>query len=328
MAYIRKYRDKWRAEVERNGVRKSQLFPTKTAAQQWAAGEETKLLKEAKTGRRDISFKEALLRYVNEVSVNKRGKRFEELRIQAFIRDFPSLAKKQITDVETPDFVTWRDARLKVVSRGTVLRDLKLFSNFFIIALNEWKLMDANPLIGLRRPRDNPPRKRLVNWREIKLVCRSLGYVSNKQPVLKIQEVALAFLIALRTGMRAGEVLQLNQTTVDFKTSIALVSHKMEYITGSLRVVPMQRQALRLIKLIPKDGFTVSSASLDALFRKTTSRLLIEDLHFHDSRATALTRLTKKVDVMTLAKISGHKDLNILLNTYYRETAEDIARRL
>jgi len=33
-------------------------------------------------------------------------------------------------------------------------------------------------------------------------------------------------------------------------------------------------------------------------------------------------------DVMTLARISRHKDLRILLNTYYRESAEDIAARL
>jgi hypothetical protein len=31
---------------------------------------------------------------------------------------------------------------------------------------------------------------------------------------------------------------------------------------------------------------------------------------------------------MTLARISRHKDLNILQNSYYRETAEDIAARI
>jgi integrase len=74
--------------------------------------------------------------------------------------------------------------------------------------------------------------------------------------------------------------------------------------------------------------FTVSSASLDALFRKARDRLLLEDLHFHDSRAEALTRLARKVDVMTLARISGHKDLRTLMETYYRESASDIAARL
>ncbi|WP_454765528.1 tyrosine-type recombinase/integrase [Cupriavidus campinensis] len=65
-----------------------------------------------------------------------------------------------------------------------------------------------------------------------------------------------------------------------------------------------------------------------ALFRKVRAKLLIDDLHFHDSRAEALTRLSRRVDVMTLAKISGHKDLRILQSTYYRESAADIAARL
>lgn len=62
------------------------------------------------------------------------------------------------------------------------------------------------------------------------------------------------------------------------------------------------------------------------LFSKLTRQLLIEGLTFHDARATALTHLAKKVDVMTLAKISRHKDLSLLMNVYYRTKAEDIAR--
>jgi hypothetical protein len=41
-----------------------------------------------------------------------------------------------------------------------------------------------------------------------------------------------------------------------------------------------------------------------------------------------LTLLSKKVDVMTLAKISGHRDISLLSNVYYRESIEQIARRL
>ena len=41
----------------------------------------------------------------------------------------------------------------------------------------------------------------------------------------------------------------------------------------------------------------------------------------------SLTRWSKKVDTMALAKISGHKDINELM-TYYRETASQIAERM
>jgi len=41
-----------------------------------------------------------------------------------------------------------------------------------------------------------------------------------------------------------------------------------------------------------------------------------------------LTHLAKKVDVLTLAKISRHRDLKILMAHYYRETPDQIAARI
>jgi integrase len=63
------------------------------------------------------------------------------------------------------------------------------------------------------------------------------------------------------------------------------------------------------------------------LFRKARGRCGIEDLHFHDSRATAITRLAKKLDILDLARMIGHANLG-QLRVYYRETAEDIAAKL
>lgn len=45
-------------------------------------------------------------------------------------------------------------------------------------------------------------------------------------------------------------------------------------------------------------------------------------------RASALTWLSRRYDVMTLARISRHKNLAVLLQSYYRETPEQIANRL
>jgi integrase len=74
--------------------------------------------------------------------------------------------------------------------------------------------------------------------------------------------------------------------------------------------------------------FDVSTASLDALFRKAKARALIEDLHFHDTRREALTRMSKIFDVMELARISGHRDLRVLQNVYYAPSVKDLAAKL
>src|SRR4029077_15385110 len=122
----------------------------------------------------------------------------------------------------------------------------------------------------------------------------------------------------------------LGKENLNLARRVAAVDHKTQHITGRPREGPLTRDAFRLLR--PLAGrercFSVSSATLDALGRKARDWLLIKALHFHDTRAEALTRLARKIDVLTLARISGHRDLRILQNAYYRETAAEIAARL
>jgi integrase len=136
--------------------------------------------------------------------------------------------------------------------------------------------------------------------------------------------------------MRAGEIMSLSTDTVDLKTKvIRLMEHKTLEREGQ-RFVPITRHAARLLSVLDqsaraagrKNYFSISSQSLDTLFRKARDQLLISNLRFHDARASALTRLARRHDVMTLARISGHRDLNQLLKSYYRESPESIASRL
>ena len=190
---------------------------------------------------------------------------------------------------------------------------------------DEWQWLATSPTKGVKQPGDNPARTRRVDPSEVRRLCRWLGYRTGKIET-KYQQVAFAFLVSLRTAMRAGEVLSLTPARVDLARKVATVPHKMQHLTGKERQIPLPRAAVRLLRFLP--AFTISSASLDVLFRKARDSLLIDGLHFHDARAEALTRMARKVDVMTLARISGHKDLNLLLSTYYRESAQDIAARL
>jgi integrase len=329
MAYITKHKGRWRAQIERAGVRKSAVFDTKAAAADWAATEEAALLAVKRGAYPRKSLSAAIERYVAEVSSRKRGERHEALRLAALERDFPHLAAMQLNDIDTPHMAAWRDARLKVVSAGSVQRDINLLSNLFTVARDEWRWCGKSPFTGMRRPGNNPARTRRVLPREVKRLCRWLGYRTGRVHT-KQQEVALAFLVGLRTGMRAGEVLSLSDATVSLQRRVASVAHKTQHITGKPRDVPLSRQAVRLLSQVAGRGkfFSVGSASLDALFRKARDALLLSDLHFHDSRAEALTRLARKVDVMTLARISGHKDLRTLMDVYYREAASDIAARM
>lgn len=327
MASVGKYRNGYRAQVFVRGHRASATFRTMREAQAWAAAKEAELEQSpaAKHTLRDL-----IERYRQEVLPGKKGGDHEDRQAAAMLREFPKLVGKTLADLDTPDLAEWRDARLAKVSDATILRQLNWLRHALRLAREEWKWMDHNPLRGMRIPRQPAPRVRRVTPLEVRRLCQTLGYRAGRAPTTRSQEVALAFMVALRSAMRQGEILSLGRANLDLKRRVAAVEHKTQHITGRPREVPLTRHAVRLLRPVAgkEKCFSVSSAVLDALFRKARDRLLIADLHFHDSRAEALTRLARKVDVMTLAKISGHKDLRILQGSYYRETAEQIAARL
>lgn len=331
MASFTRQGDGWRAHVYVKGQRDTKVFRTQREAKAWASAREIELREQNEKKPSQLhTVSQMLQRYGEEISPGKRGERAEQLRLAAFARDFHELASLTLAEFKTPQLAQWRDARLKKVSTAAVNRDINLLRNAFSIARQEWHWMEHNPFEGFRLPPESAPRTRRVSWKEVRQIVRWLGYRTGHAPQTKSQEVAVAFLVALRSAMRAGEILSLGKKTLDLQKRVATVSHKMEYLTGRPRQVPLTRQAVRLLKQIAdrERCFTLTSDSLDALFRKAKRALKIVDLHFHDSRAEALTRLSRKVDVMTLAKISGHKDLRLLQEVYYRESSEDIAARL
>lgn len=327
MASISRYRGGHRAQVYVHGKRSSRTFRTLREAQAWAAAEETRL----STAPADAhTVADLIERYIADVMAKKRSATHEEHQARALLRDFPVLAAKKLSAIDTPDFAAWRDARLRTVSGATVLRNLNWLRHAFRVARDEWRWLDRDPLRGLKPPRQPTPRDRRVSPAEVRVLCRNLDYRPGRAPETKQQEVALAFLVALRTAMRAGEVLSLGRETLNLARRIATVDHKTQHITGRPRTVPLTLAAIRLLRPVADRPrcFTITSATLDTLFRKARDRLMIQDLHFHDTRAEALTRLSRKVDLWTLSRISGHKDVNLLANTYYRESAEDIAKRI
>ena len=127
--------------------------------------------------------------------------------------------------------------------------------------------------------------------------------------------------------MRAGEIVSLQHEDVDTEKRVA---HLRMTKNGTSRNVPLSTRAIELINFLPKDEetvFCINSNSFDALFRKYRDKAGIPGLHFHDTRHEAITRLAKKLNVLDLARMVGHKKLNQLM-TYYNESAEELAKKL
>lgn len=311
MAYIGKFREGWRAQIQRDGVRASKTFPTKRLAQQWVIEQEAK-----ETLAKKMSLRQAADRYVAEVSVHKRGAvETERRRLNAMVDFFGDVHLDSITP---EDIGRWRTERMKEVKGSTILRDSGLYRNMFRVAMNEWQVIKTNPYTGVRLPRAEPPRRQLWRWQDIKRVLRA-----GQRTGGKTLEVTQAFHIALRTGMRLNEAVTAPECFDEQRRVVDLRSSKT---APKGETVPLTSQGYRLMKSMPKK-FEVSEDRASMLFCILLDKLLIKGLQFRDARATALTLMARKMDVLTLARISRHKDLKMLL-VYYRETPEAISQRL
>lgn len=155
-------------------------------------------------------------------------------------------------------------------------------------------------------------------------VLAQLGYIEGAPIETTSQRIAVSYLVALETAMRAGEILSLNRSTVDYIRRVATL---IDTKNGDRREVPLSSRAAKLLKSVDPEYFTVSSAVHSQLFRRAVKNAGIEDLRFHDSRAAGLMKLSKKLDVLELARMVGHRDVRSLM-IYYRQSAEDIAKLL
>lgn len=319
MASIRKRGDSWRVELYKNGVRESASFDTKAQAATWALERESEL-----SGKRlpDHTLAEALTKFAREVSPKHKGERWEIVRLTKLGR-LP-MARKRIAAVTTTDISEWRDARLKAVEPASVRREMTLLRAVFQIAIEEWGWLRINPFASVKKPPPTPSRKRRISETEIERAVTALGY-DGGEPENASQRVALAFLFALETAMRSGEIVGLTWDKVGAK-SVALPVTK----NGDARSVPLSTRAREILKLLPRDGdlvFGLDDALRDALWRKGRDRAKIPNLHFHDSRAEAIWRLSKKLDVLQLARMIGHRDIKSL-QLYYHESADELADQL
>lgn len=327
MATVRKRGDRWRVEVYRDGKRKSKTCSTKTEAILWGAEEEKKLELMANGMQPETLFSDVIKRYLNEITPTKRGEKHEFNRLTRFLRH--PITDKYISDVTRQDLELWIKERLETVKGESVRRELSTIGHIFKVAVERWGYIQNSPMVGLQQPQASKPRTQRFTQADIDEIIKISGY--NESLKTAKARTGAAMLFAVETAMRAGEICNLTWDNVNLEKRTAFLPITKN---GSSRTVPLTKAAVKILERLKDEieqgdtCFQVKSNILDATFRKLKKTANREYLHFHDTRREALTRLAKKVDVMTLAKISGHKDIRILQNVYYAPNMEEVAELL
>jgi integrase len=332
MATFRKRGNKWRAEVTKNGVRKSASFLAKAQAISWAADIEGEIRSGSITA--DIvrvTFAFALGKYVEEISPTKRVARWEAARAKAYLKSMDFVGESMET-ISVDHIKKWRDKRLRSVTSGTVNRDLNFLSAVFEQSRREWKYCNTNPVRETKRPKNPRPRDRLITGEEVEAILAELKYSEEEEPKTISQRIGIAFQFAIETAMRAGEISSLTWDNVFLDGRYV---HLDITKNGDSRNVPLSTRAKALLEMLPRNDdrcFAFSNGTRDTLFRRARLKAAatvpsLNTLKFHDTRHEAITRLARKLDVLDLARMIGHRDPKSLM-IYYNATATDIASRL
>lgn len=319
----------WRIQIEVRGQRDANTLPTKREAVEWAARRKAELLAVGSGRAGEVkTLAQAMKRYEEEVSPTKRGELKEVVRLKSFERQPLFPARVLLADLTPEHLAAWRDARLKLNSRGAVLRDMVLLSHVLEVARREWRWITANPMRDVRKPSEPDHRERIIQPLEVRRMLRAMGW-GTRAPVRSVsQAVAWCFVLALQTGMRAGELCGLRWKDV---AADHVQLHAGKTKTGKARQVPLMFAAQRAIERMrgfdEELVFGLRPQTLDAMFRKYRARAGLDGFTFHDARHTAATRLAPLVDVLDLCKIFGWTTATRAL-VYYNPTGSQIAARL
>jgi len=203
---------------------------------------------------------------------------------------------------------------------------LAVLSSAINHASKEWEIfVSTNPVTAISVPRTaNARSRRLEADEQNRLLSASNG------------ELRRIIIIALETGMRRGEILQIRRSHIDFTLQTLLIPLTK---TDTPRTIPLSSRAVvSLREQISISGniapiretplFSLLPDSLSQAFRRLCRRLDIQNRHFHDLRHEATSRLFEKgLNPVEVATITGHKDTRMLMR-YTHLKAEDLVWRL
>jgi len=226
--------------------------------------------------------------------------RTERNRVLAWAREFGSRPLGQIARAEIED---WRREKMMRCRPATINRDLSRLRRMFSLAV-EWELLEESPMAGIRFLRENNARTRYLSLQE----CQRL-IASCIAPHIR----ALVG-VALHSGMRLGEILNLRWYDLDFASGFILVRDSKN---GESRHVPMDATLSALFRAYPHRLGTdlVFSSSRGGRivdvrtgFQNACKRAELTDLHFHDLRHTFASQFVMAGgDLYILKEILGHK---------------------
>ena len=344
MAVSKNKNGTWRASFMLHGKRKSGTFKSKTEAQKFERDTRAKIeVSKGSTGGA-VVVADVLQRYADTISPEKRGHKWEKVRLERIARENP-IGKYLLEDVDVHTGIEHIEVlKQRGLKASSIAREMTLLKSVMRQCLIWYKL--PYPWHDLKNPKGaDSKRKRLISPREQERFVERSGYVLGEPPEDMYQRTGAIFMLAIETAMRLGEICQLTPRHLDLNKKIVKLESNQEIkikgddVRNVDRDVPLSPIAMQIIMGLDDVGpydllFDQSSAVTSTVFArlrewefgKMSPR---SRFTFHDTRHAACTQLSrvKGMDILKLAAITGHTDPT-MLKRYYNEDMSLLANLL
>ncbi len=216
---------------------------------------------------------------------------------------------RYLDEIRVVDIEKYKVEQTKTSAVATVNRKLSFLRSFFNKAIAWERYQGFNPVSKVKFLKENNTRLRFLEKEEIsKLLSNSEG---------RLKEIIT---LALNTGMRKGEIFNLNWGDIDFTNRIIYLR---ETKSGEGREVPMNDEVCRVLKGIrrnPRSEYIFCYADGQRMmdirrsFWTALRKSDIKNFHFHDLRHTFASQMVMSgVDLNTVRELMGHQTIEMTL---------------
>lgn len=211
-----------------------------------------------------------------------------------------SFASKRLRDITTKHIEEYKASLVDQVKPSSINRYLTIIKSIFSKAV-EWGRLTVSPASKVKKLREDNQRIRYLTEEEIRRL-----YLDAPQ------KIADFLTLALNTGMRRSNILNLQWEDIDLKNGVI---HVLKTKSGKGYEIPINNDVRKLLE--PRFNSNKTGKVLDSVnFRKDFETVVrksgIADFRLHDLRHTFASYLVMKgVDIYTVAQLLGHSDIKM-----------------
>jgi len=302
----------WYIDYYIKGHRKrKKIGPSKKLAEQVLKDVQTKIAKKEYLGileEKKILFEDFSEHYLEYSKANKSFSTYWR-RDRFSVNNLLSAFKGKYLFEITPQMIEkYKASRLEKVEPATVNRELACLKHMYTKAI-EWGYVRTNPVKAVKLLKEPPGRLRYLRPEEVGALTKACS--DYMRPIV---------VMALNTGMRKSEILNLKWKDVDLKNrKITVINTK----NNESRVIPINQTLFEeLIPLSQKaNGEYVFSdrnghpfRDIKKGFTAALKRAGIENFRFHDLRHTFGSHLVMQgVDIKTVQQVMGHRQIKMTM---------------